>query len=554
MLTPAFSISQDDEFVTVLLKCPYIKAQDVEFYIQDTEFKFYVRPYFLRLTFPASIIEDGREKASYDVDKGEITVKLPKAIKGEAFADLDFLTKLMAPKGGPAPGTAAASSESFGSVSSNMQSAQPPNPRSGPLIEVIGDGPPNGVDTMEGVDGGDGEDDDEDDGQNYHWDYPQESLPQPELQTSARYGFNNAHSGYGAHIQEIAYEVLDVTDLETSTPQSRREQRIVREDLKFDQDHYMADYLNREEEIQPMIDYKPDFWKALKRIQKARAVGAGNTTKLAEEQQTQPILIQSLSPPFSASAPSLDMPNVGGMNLNSHASSSSDPSATASDPSLTEPRLTFTEAEQEQMRSLPNKEYLLNDPQSTYLGLVDLLFAYAYNHRTTSGESTVESPWTLTKLSATLSSFDTFHTLTETLVASIRRCLAYPLYRSFPLAMRCVEDTAVLFKLGKRAILKVLLEMRQLVGGDDRMYVLSRVWLDDYSVWIQRASDKQLQSLASELNHVKITKSQIGWDLDQVEEAARRIPIDEGGEDDDNVDVEAAGGDEEEPTSRPLML
>ena len=38
-----------------------------------------------------------------------------------------------------------------------------------------------------------------------------------------------------------------------------------------------------------------------------------------------------------------------------------------------------------------------------YLGLVDLLFAYCYDHRTTEGEGNVESAWTMCKLSSTLS-------------------------------------------------------------------------------------------------------------------------------------------------------
>ncbi|KAI8592159.1 SHQ1 protein-domain-containing protein [Geranomyces variabilis] len=488
MLTPAFSISQNDEFVTVVLKCPYIKTQDVEFYINDNEFKFYVKPYFLRLTFPEPIVEDGREKASYDVDKGEITVALPKATKGQHFADLDFLTKLMAPKGGPG-----SSAVEPGLPTDSQPLSQPPSkPKAGPLIEVIGESGTESADMMD--QDNDEVDDDADDGQNYHWDYPQESLPQPELQTTARYGFNNAHSGYGSHIQEIAYEILDVTDLETSTPASRREQRLFRENLKFDDEHYMADFLNSDE-IKPLLDFRPSFWKALKRVQKLRAVDPPPSVE--------PVQVVE-------STPSNVLPDLASMSI--------------TPAPINEPWLTFSEEEQQQMRSLPNKEYLLDDERATYLGLVDILFAYAYNHRTTEGDSTVESPWTVAKLSPTLSCFETFHSLQESLTACVRRSLAYPLYRSYALALRCIEDVAVLFKLGKRAILKALLEVRSLVAGDDRMYVLGRVWLDDYCVWIQRASDKRLQSLASELNHATVTKEQIDWDLEQLEKAARDGP------------------------------
>ncbi|KAI8822541.1 SHQ1 protein-domain-containing protein [Fimicolochytrium jonesii] len=471
MLTPAFTISQDDEFVTVVLKCPYVKAQDVEFYISDTEFKFYISPYFLRLNLPASVVENGRETAAYDVDKGEVTVKIPKATPGEHFPDLDLLTKLLAPKGPLPPGLGEGTGISGGqaaSVSTNDA------PRS--LIQVVGDIPASDQD-------GDAMDEgDEEDGQNYHWDLPQTLPIEPELRITNRYGFNNAYSGIGDHIREIAQEIIQISNVDESTAQSRREERIAQEDLKFDEEHYIADYLNKDE-IDPLIQFKPESWKVLKRIQTQR--------RLAE-------------------AAKVETANVG--------------SIPSSDPSLTEKWLAFSEQEQEQMRNLPNKEYLLDDERAAYLGLVDLVFAYSYNHRTTEGENTVESPWTIAILSATLSSFETFGTLRETLIASVRRSLAFPLYRSFALATRCIEDTAAMFKLGKRALLKAVLQIQSLVGSDDRMYILRKIWIDDYAVWIQQASERKIQSLASELNHISLKKDEIGWDLEKLEQLANDMP------------------------------
>lgn len=48
-----------------------------------------------RLYFPFHVIEDGREKAQYNVEKGEISIFLPKLIFGQNFPDLDMLTKLL---------------------------------------------------------------------------------------------------------------------------------------------------------------------------------------------------------------------------------------------------------------------------------------------------------------------------------------------------------------------------------------------------------------------------------------------------------------------------
>ncbi|KAJ3286593.1 Hsp90 cochaperone shq1 [Borealophlyctis nickersoniae] len=461
MITPVFSISQDDEYIIVVIKCPYVKAQNVEFYSEANEFKFYVKPYFLRLTFPSdcTLVEDGRERAFYNIDAGEITCHLPKAVKGQHFTDLDMLTKLMAPR--KTEGATAGGSETTGTAAGAAV------PR--PLIEVVGETPTGQEEVA------DSDDEDED----FDWELEQE-LQQPELSTGTRLGFNNAHTSYGSQITQIARDVLDIDDIDASTPACRREERIAKEDAKFDEDHYMADFVN-DEEIQRVIKYRPESWAALKRIQKAKgssSLGAAN--------------------PPSATNDATSMPDMSSLTL-----SEADP--------LVDPWLDFSAREQEQMRSLPNKECtcghsedlrkatanearmspdLLDDERGTYLGL-------------------------------------TFSSLRQCLIASVRRSLAFPLYRNFALSLRVVEDVAVLFKLGRRSILKALLEVRDVLGGDEGGYALRRLWIDDYCVWIQHASDKTIRSLASELNHIKIAKADIGWPLEELEQIARECADEE---------------------------
>lgn len=75
---------------------------------------------------------------------------------------------------------------------------------------------------------------------------------------------------------------------------------------------------------------------------------------------------------------------------------------------LKKENVSFNETEIDLLKELPNKEYLLNNEEThkLLLSLVDILFASCYNHRTTLGENTVESSWTINKLSSTLSWFD----------------------------------------------------------------------------------------------------------------------------------------------------
>ena len=84
----------------------------------------------------------------------------------------------------------------------------------------------------------------------------------------------------------------------------------------------------------------------------------------------------------------------------------------------------FTEAEQEAMRRLPRKEYMVSDKKTELLGLIDIVYAWCYDHRTTTGDSTVESAWTIATLSSTLSFLARHRTVRECAVGCFRRALS----------------------------------------------------------------------------------------------------------------------------------
>lgn len=136
-----------------------------------------------------------------------------------------------------------------------------------------------------------------------------------------------------------------------------------------------------------------------------------------------------------------------------------------------------------------------------YLTLLTLLFSYAYDSRTTQHEPTSESAWTICALtpafsaldpppysaSAVTDNSDTFTELeiTATLVQSYRRSLAFPLYRSFALAEKCRLDVSSFLAGGKRAIFRCLLELKDILDHHDVYYVYSKLWVEDFCLWIQ---------------------------------------------------------------------
>ncbi|CEP12527.1 hypothetical protein [Parasitella parasitica] len=470
MITPTFKVGQDNDSVSITINTPYVRAQDVDLYVEGSEFRFYLRPYFLRLHFPGNIIEDDSSKAVYDPSAGQFSIRIAKETKGQHFPDLDLLTKLLARTG-------------------EKTSKEPKKP----LIEVIGSDEQNNaalneVEIQDAID--------------FNWELPQD-VPSADdkLSITAQYGFNNQYNGYFTHVHETMNEINEISEPEKSTIASRHEQRTVSENSRFDEDHYCMDFVNNEE-IKELCRFKTIYAKELKRVQKNKNNEGLNNP-----------LIQEIRPVDSSGDQDMDKLSI---------------------EDTKDTFLKFTSREEEVMRNLPNKEYLLTYEKGTYLGLVDLMFAYSYNYRVTEGDNNVESAWCIGKISPTLSSLEQFTVPKDVLISSYRRALTYPLYRSLYLCEKVLSDVYILFKLGKRAILKALLDMKSLFDHHDVYYVYSKIFLDDYCVWIQHANDNVLKTLAHELHHFKVEKNELGWNLEELEEIAEQMRDMEGRMDQDS--------------------
>ncbi|KAF9285378.1 hypothetical protein BGZ68_003935 [Mortierella alpina] len=607
MITPAFTVSQDSDSVTIVIKAPHIKTQSVDFEVDGAVFKFNLKPYFLRLTFPGNVVDDERAKATYNVAEGDLTVVLPKETPGEDFPDLDMLTKLLVRK-------------------ADLGEKQIKRP----LIEVISSG-----ETLEGTEKVERD-------ENFDWEMPQEI--RQEVFSEVRYGFNNRYSGFFSHVQETANDVLDVYDPEHATLEVRRENRIQRENDKFDDEYYMSDFMN-EEEIQHILKYKTQWWNEVRDIQKGekasnkkskpstttvRSTGTTNqdstlsspapsmTTSfkstLLSSSQTQPStpsifniikdeseesLSSSQEDSFglreistktvsnnvteptkiggnsslvldveSTSKPAIDSitPMIEPLidesepvkHLGAHSIQVVDPSRPSLNSELVDDMAEmtlsagdsvsgvkpFSEKEQELMRDLPRREYILENTKSTYLSLIDILFAYSYDLRVSEGDTTVETAWTICKLSPSMAALDQFTTLKETVLACYRRALAYPLTRNWNLVNKVLQDVYVIFKLGRRGILRALLAIKDVLDHDDVYYIYSKMFIEDYCVWIQSASERVIRTLAHELHHFELEKSELGWHLEELENLAKETPEDEEDEEESDSDDDSDDSDD----------
>ncbi|KAJ1952243.1 hypothetical protein EC988_003658 [Linderina pennispora] len=448
MITPKFSVQQDDTTVTVVITAPHVRAATIELDVNGDQLTFYAAPYYLRLTFPGRVVEDENSKAQLDHGSNNITVILTKETPGEVFENLDMLTSLLATR---RERDAAAGS-----------AAEPRKPH----IEEIGGGQtPLDLKSML---------EDED----FDWEIPQrlQAADNQELaDRSKNYGFDLQYNQYFANIASDGNGIMNSYRFESMDHAGRRERRMSDEYDRFDEDYYIENFMN-DEEIMDLIHYKTQYHKALRRIQK---------TKKANGQDAQP---------SSSEVTEADM---------------------AQDP------FKFTEEENRAMMGLSRRTYMVTHEQTVYLGLVELLFAYSYDHRINHGEQTVESSRQIGRLSAQMSCLDHYTQLRDTVVTCFRRALVYPLYRNWELCERVLSDVYILLRLGRRTCLKVLLELKTMFDHHDEYYLYSKTLFDDYCVWLQTtANDKVIRSLAHQINHIEIEKDEVGWHLETYEDLA----------------------------------
>uniref|UniRef100_A0A6T6C5W4 CS domain-containing protein n=1 Tax=Compsopogon caeruleus TaxID=31354 RepID=A0A6T6C5W4_9RHOD len=188
----------------------------------------------------------------------------------------------------------------------------------------------------------------------------------------------------------------------------------------------------------------------------------------------------------------------------------------------------FDDDELRMLVTLPGYSFFPDVDNVALNDLANILFAYCYDRRTTLGESTVESSWTITMISPTLAWLESFSRLETSLVAAFRRSLVYPLYRHFSLSQKVLEDCRQLFRAGPGTVLRALLHMKSMFESSESRFVLSTIFLIDYCIWIQGLSDSLFKSFTNEMEEFKIEKSEMPWDLVELErqvlEAGGRSP------------------------------
>ena len=469
MITPRFELSQTASELTVTVHAKYVRSQAVSILVASDVLHFHAHPYFLRLSFPHSVQDAEDPPATYDADTGMLNVTLAKC-EEKLWADLDLLSKFLPNSGDDA---IRKTSQIGGCAGGGLRA---------PVVQEVGN---SVVEVMEGVvqadDGDPGEArDNARETEDLDWHFPQTLHPADgdaaaggpsdrgtpnSLITSAEgYGFLQQHRDVFKYLQEDYSTLFDFTqNPEETLLEERRMFRRAHEDAAFSPDHYMADFM-QDREIKEFIQRTDVWWKQI-----TQSSGVSGDEEV----------------------------------------------------------VIFSQKEKDLMVSLKYKEYLIDDSSGDelccYLFLIDLLFAYCYERRVAdaddvaSGEHGSESSWLCAKLSIGLSSLDTFKSLTvqDVITSSVRRSLAFPLYRHYGLAVQVWKDVTMILGMRRRGVLRALLWLKDLFDHDDLRYRFSVIALNPLCNWVLSLRRHRFIAMAKRVEEFvnDMTKGSIGWRL-----------------------------------------
>ncbi|CCE89057.1 Piso0_001855 [Millerozyma farinosa CBS 7064] len=486
MITPYFSINQDDEFIYIDIKVSHVRfsGSAVEMIVQEELFIFSLPPYYLRLRLPKPCIDDERSHSYYDSKNESVNVKIPKLNKGEWFPDLDLQAKLLARQ---------VNNEQIREVDSVKKDE--PSQKSGPLIEEL-DVSNNIVDTQNSSDHAE-------EGEMFNWEVKQTVPPADQMdnpqQSSNMYGFNNRYKDIVGISVSNGNDINELGDPESTPPKDRVTERLIKENIKFDVEYYASDYISEKfglpnesggRDIKDLIGWVSPVKKTVLKWSKS-------------QQATSPENRVQIMP------------------------------------------VEFTKEEQEKMINLPRRTYIVdqNHKSELLVLLLSLLFSYHFELRENEGDHTVESAWTIGKLTPQFAFLDSqiisshvnsYNLLKASIITSIRRALSYPLHRNYNLILAAWDDVYYNLRGGKRFVLKSLLDLKELFRFHDVYYVYDKIWLDDLATWMisDQVTENTIRKLAHDLKSELTNLRRAEVTFEKLDDSVPR-------EEDDDADEEA---------------
>ena len=480
MIRPIFNVSQDESFIYIEAKVKYVKISDFEYFIEENNFRFTLKPYYLNINLPKKLnSESNLNSFIYEPENQRLLCKIQKYNLGENFENLEFISTL------------------YDQNKSNNDKSLSDNKTIFSKIEEIkkdyDDELENKVINIIIKN--------EKDLNDYLFNKYTKEKNKNNLETITdinsitkeiknldeyKYGFNNNFSDVFDKRKEELLELCDLNPKEIPI-NKRYFYKLEKENKDFNSERYITDLF--------LDDEKSDFFDEF----------FANIIEKNLDKKDKKFLESIKDKKNSDNFDELEnevLYKISKLNINGN------------------------------KNNINNKlRYQFN----IYLNVIDILFSFLYNCLVTEYENNSESGWNINKLSSTLSclmdfdlnyysqsneiSFDILNETIENLIISnYRRALIYPLYRNLKLCKKIKYLLCEVLELGRFSILKCLLKIKNIFDRNEPRFLLNVIYIDPLIKWIQNdADDKFFEIIKNVINKLTIKKEQLKLDLNTFE-------------------------------------
>lgn len=126
----------------------------------------------------------------------------------------------------------------------------------------------------------------------------------------------------------------------------------------------------------------------------------------------------------------------------------------------------------------------------------------------------VESAKTINMTSGVLSCFLTYEeqSIEGTIIDSFRRCIVYSLYKHIDITAKILKFLSE--DLCQSLLVHILTELRMMFEKSDPRYLLNRIYVDDYCVYVMTAKlESELSEIRSVMKKIKIEEGMLELDI-----------------------------------------
>ena len=92
MIRPIFNVNQDENFIYIESRVKYVKISDFEYFIENNNFRFTLKPYYLNINLPGKLNPESKNNNFiYEPENQKLICKIEKLSVGENFPNLQFI-------------------------------------------------------------------------------------------------------------------------------------------------------------------------------------------------------------------------------------------------------------------------------------------------------------------------------------------------------------------------------------------------------------------------------------------------------------------------------